>query len=192
MQQPQPNNNFVPQPSFNTNYLQQLVPNPKNITDPTTVARDQNGYNAMHNITNPNENGNVIAAWAEGNGNGNNVNQIRCYYYKGLGHYAKNCTVRPKKRDAAYLHTQLLIAQKEEARIQLQAEEFDLMVAVGDIDEIQEVNASCILMENLQQASTSSTQTDKALVYDSDGSAELHNYENCYNNDIFNMFTQKE
>ncbi|GKA20201.1 retrovirus-related pol polyprotein from transposon TNT 1-94 [Tanacetum coccineum] len=37
MQQPQPNNNFVPQPSFNTNYLQQPVPNPEDISDPTTA-----------------------------------------------------------------------------------------------------------------------------------------------------------
>ncbi|GJV48337.1 retrovirus-related pol polyprotein from transposon TNT 1-94 [Tanacetum coccineum] len=43
-----------------------------------------------------------------------------------------------------------------------------------------------------QQASTSGTQTDKALVYDLDGSAEVHEYENCYNNDILNMFTQEE
>nr|GFA61165.1 hypothetical protein [Tanacetum cinerariifolium] len=39
------------------------------------------------------------------------------------------------------------------------------------LDEIEEVNANCILMANLQQASTSGTQTDKAPVYDSDGSA---------------------
>nr|GFC35890.1 hypothetical protein [Tanacetum cinerariifolium] len=37
---------------------------------------------------------------------------------QGVGHYARNCTVRPKRRDAAYLQTQLLIAQKEEAGIQ--------------------------------------------------------------------------
>ncbi|GKF38679.1 hypothetical protein Tco_0118740, partial [Tanacetum coccineum] len=43
------------------------------------------------------------------------------------GHLARNCTVRPRRRDAAYLQIQLLIAQKEEAGIQLQAEEFDLM-----------------------------------------------------------------
>nr|GFB39409.1 hypothetical protein [Tanacetum cinerariifolium] len=41
-----------------------------------------------------------------------------------------------------------------------------------DLDEIEEVNANCNLMANLQQASTSGTQSDKALVYDSDGSAE--------------------
>ncbi|GKF92677.1 hypothetical protein Tco_0279396, partial [Tanacetum coccineum] len=34
--------------------------------------------------------------------------------------------------------------------------------------------------------------TDKAPVYDSDGSAEVHNYDNCYDNEIFNMFTQEE
>nr|GEU49737.1 reverse transcriptase domain-containing protein [Tanacetum cinerariifolium] len=66
-----------------------------------------------------------------------------------LGHLARNCIVRPRRRNDAYLQTQLLIAQKEEAGIQLQAKEFDLM-----------------------QASTSGTQTDKAPVYDSDGSAE--------------------
>nr|GEV77920.1 hypothetical protein [Tanacetum cinerariifolium] len=75
--------------------------------------------------------------------------------------------------------------------IQLQAEEFYLMVDAADLDEIEEVNANCILMANLQQASTSGTQTDKAPVYDSDGSAEVHNYENCDDNEIFNMFTQE-
>ncbi|GKF51956.1 retrovirus-related pol polyprotein from transposon TNT 1-94 [Tanacetum coccineum] len=110
---------------------------------------------------------------AEGNAPGNNGNQIRCYNCRGLGHLARNCTVRPWRRDTAYLQTQLLIAQKEEAGIQLQAEEFDLMAVAADLDEIVEVNANCILMANLQQASTSGTQTDNAPVYDSDGSAEV-------------------
>nr|GEV78633.1 hypothetical protein [Tanacetum cinerariifolium] len=46
-----------------------------------------------------------------------------------------------------FARTKLLIAQKEEAGIQLQAEKFDLMVVVGDIDEIDKVNANCILMQ---------------------------------------------
>ncbi|GJS69090.1 zf-CCHC domain-containing protein [Tanacetum coccineum] len=65
-------------------------------------------------------------------------------------------------------------------------------IAHRDLDEIKEVNANCILMANLQQASTSGTQTDKAPVYDSDGSAEVQPYENCYDNEIFYMFTQEE
>nr|GEX70301.1 hypothetical protein [Tanacetum cinerariifolium] len=117
---------------------------------------------------------------------------IRRYNYGGLGHLARNCKVRPRRRDVAYLQTQLLIAQKEEARIQLQAEEFDLMAAATNLDEIEDVNANCILMANLQQALTSGTQTDKAPIYDSDGSAKVHHLENCYYNDIFNMFTQEE
>ncbi|GJV98284.1 hypothetical protein Tco_1553536 [Tanacetum coccineum] len=99
-------------------------------------VRNQNGYNAVQNVGNQNENynrdGNVVAARAKGNGSENNRNPI------------------------------------------------------------EEVNTNCILMANLQQASTSGTQTDKAFVYDSDGSAEVHHSKNCYDNDIFNMFTQEE
>nr|GEW83426.1 agamous-like MADS-box protein AGL82 [Tanacetum cinerariifolium] len=80
--------------------------------------------------------------------------------------------------------------KKEEAGIQLQAEEYDLMAAAVDLDKIKEVNANCILMANLQQASTSGTQTNSTPVYDTDRSAEVH--ENCDDNEIFNMFTQEE
>ncbi|GJT63429.1 retrovirus-related pol polyprotein from transposon TNT 1-94 [Tanacetum coccineum] len=248
IKQPQPNKNFIPQPSFNMNYMQQPMPNPKDITYPTTVMNmtlvlmvksfklnystptnnnqrissnprnrqiaqpgmnlgqdrqmqmvgvqnvgnpvvqnaaqnpgvqnvgNQIGLIVVLGIANPNANqignSNVVAAPAEGNGNGNNGNQISCYNCRGLGHYARNCIVMPRRRDAAYLQTHLLIAQKEEAGIQLQAEEFDLMAATWDLEEIEEVNANCILMANLQQASTSGTQTDKAPVYDLDGIVE--------------------
>ncbi|GJU30877.1 hypothetical protein Tco_1174466 [Tanacetum coccineum] len=85
---------------------------------------NQNGLIVVSGIANqnPNGNGNVVAARAEGNAIGNN--------------------------------------------------EFDLMAAATDLDEIEELNANCILMANLQQASTSGTQTDNAPVYDSDGSTE--------------------
>nr|GEV81833.1 hypothetical protein [Tanacetum cinerariifolium] len=129
---------------------------------------------------------------AEGNAAGHNGNQIRCYNCRGVGYFVRNCMVKPRRRDAAYLQTRLLIAQKEEAGIQLQAEEFDPMAIAADLDEIEEVNANCILMANLQQASTSDTQTDKAPVYNTDRSAGVHNYNDSYDNDIFNMFTQEE
>nr|GFA48334.1 hypothetical protein [Tanacetum cinerariifolium] len=78
---------------------------------------------------------------------GHNGNQIRCYNYRGVGHFARNCTVKPRRKDAAYGNgqTQLLIAQKEEAGIQLQAEEFDLMAAAAVLDEIEEEQCTELL-----------------------------------------------
>ncbi|GJY58195.1 hypothetical protein Tco_0458087 [Tanacetum coccineum] len=99
---------------------------------------NQNGFIVVSRIANqnPNVNGNVVAARAGGNAIVNNGNQIRRYNCRGLSHLARNCTVRPRRRDAAYLQTQLLIAQKEEAGIQLQAKEFDLMAVAANLDEI--------------------------------------------------------
>nr|GEZ65979.1 hypothetical protein [Tanacetum cinerariifolium] len=87
--------------------------------------------------------------------------------------------------------TSNVVAARAEG-IQLQAEEFDFMAAAGNLDEIEEVNPNSILMVNLQQASTSGTQHDMAPVYDTDSSAEVQLNDNCYDNEIFNMFTQEE
>nr|GFB13829.1 hypothetical protein [Tanacetum cinerariifolium] len=93
------------QSSFNQNYLQQPMPNPEDITDLTTYAGQNAGNPAGYNdvIGNQNQigNGNLVAARAEGNAAGQNENKIRCYNCRGVGHYARNCTVRPRRRDAA-------------------------------------------------------------------------------------------
>ncbi|GKA17856.1 retrovirus-related pol polyprotein from transposon TNT 1-94 [Tanacetum coccineum] len=83
-------------------------------------------------------------------------------------------------------------AEANEAWIKLTFEEFDFMAAIGACEETKRENANCTLENNLQQASTTGTQSDKAPVYDSDKSAEVHLSKTCYDNDIFNMFTQEE
>nr|GFD12506.1 hypothetical protein [Tanacetum cinerariifolium] len=75
-------------------------------------VRNQNGLIGVQGNGNQNQigNGNLVAVRVEGNAAGHNGNQIRCYNCRGP-----------------------LIAQKEEAGIQLQAEEYDLMAVAADL-----------------------------------------------------------
>nr|GEY10439.1 hypothetical protein [Tanacetum cinerariifolium] len=89
------------------------------IYDFLKMNQDENGGNpnglvVVPGIANQYGTGNIVAPRAEGTRNGN---QARCYNCRGLGHIARNCTARPRRRGAAYLRTQLLIAQKEEAGV---------------------------------------------------------------------------
>nr|GEV13191.1 hypothetical protein [Tanacetum cinerariifolium] len=128
-------NKYNPQPSLNQNFMQPPMTSLEDINDPTkamnatlilfakafqltapTNNNQRSSSNPCNLIANQNRTGNVVDARAEGTGNGN---QSRCYNCRGLGHIVRNYAARPKRRDAAYLQTQLLIAQKEEAGIQL-------------------------------------------------------------------------
>nr|GFB19409.1 hypothetical protein [Tanacetum cinerariifolium] len=157
------------------NYMQQPMTNPKDITDPTTAMNMVLALMAKAfklNYSTPTNNKQRISS----NPRNRQIAQpgIRLL----------------KTQEFRMMEFRIKIGMKEEAGIQLQAKEYDLMAAAADLDEIEEVNANCVLMANLQQASSSGTQTDSAPVYDSDGSAKVH--ENCDNNEIFNMFTQEE
>nr|GEX21897.1 putative ribonuclease H-like domain-containing protein [Tanacetum cinerariifolium] len=143
--------------------------NQRTSSNPRNLAQNQQGFNAW-------KNGGIQGAQNAGVQSGGNQNGL--VVVPGIASHSETGNVvaaraeaMPRRRDDAYLQTRLLIAQKEEAGIQLQAKEFDFMATAGDLDEIEEVNANCILMANLQQASTSGTQHDRAPVYDTDGSA---------------------
>ncbi|GJW95954.1 hypothetical protein Tco_0175626 [Tanacetum coccineum] len=137
------------------------------------IVENINGLSVVPEIANQYANGNVVTTPAEGNGNGINGNLKRCYNYRGEGHYASNCTIKPRKRDVAYLQQQLQIAQEKEAWIQSTQEEFEFMTVADAHEETERVKVNCTSDDTLQQASTSGTQFDNAPVYDSDGSAKL-------------------
>nr|GEY30940.1 retrovirus-related Pol polyprotein from transposon TNT 1-94 [Tanacetum cinerariifolium] len=123
------------------------------------IVENMNGLSVVLKITNQYGNRNVVTAPTEGNGNVINGNPIRCYNCQGEGHYTNNCTVKLRKQDSAYLQQQLQIAQEEEAGIQRTQEEFKFM-DVADASE--ETEANYILENNLQHASTSGAQSNKA------------------------------
>nr|GEW29944.1 hypothetical protein [Tanacetum cinerariifolium] len=152
------------QSSFNQNYLQQPMLNPEDITDPTTamnmaLALMSNAFKL--NYSTPTNNNQRISS------NPRN-RQI----------------AQPENGNQNQIGNGNIVAAHAEGNIDRQngnqircyncrgVEEYDLMAAAADLDEIEEVNGNCILMANLQQASTLGTRTDSAPVYDTDGSAE--------------------
>ncbi|GJZ64990.1 hypothetical protein Tco_0621686 [Tanacetum coccineum] len=135
-----PHNRQIAQPGMNMGQDKQMLMVDDNVGNQFRknvglIIGNQNGYNAVHYV-------------------GNQVGQ-NAVQNLGDGHYARNYSVRLRKKDVAYLQTQLQNAQTEEEGIQLNPEEFDFMVAAGAYEEIEEVNANHTLEDNLQQASTS-------------------------------------
>ncbi|GJS45633.1 crossover junction endonuclease EME1B-like protein [Tanacetum coccineum] len=97
-----PRNSQIAQPGINTSQdirMQMFDDNNPSIQN----VENMNGLSVVPEIANQYRNGTVVTARAEGNGNGINVNQIRCYNCQGEGHHASNCTVKPWEQDVAYL-----------------------------------------------------------------------------------------
>nr|GEU35240.1 hypothetical protein [Tanacetum cinerariifolium] len=185
------------QPSFNQNYIQQTMPNFEDITDPTTAMNMTLALIAKAfrlNYSTPTNNNQRISsnprnwqiAQSENLTGYNDVQNIRnqngLIGVQGNGNQNQigngNLVAARAERNAAGQNGNQIRCYN--------------CRGVADLDKIEEVNANCISMANLQQASTSGTQSDKAPVYDSDGSAKVHDYENYDDNEIFNMFTQEE
>nr|GEY16815.1 hypothetical protein [Tanacetum cinerariifolium] len=139
------------QPSYNQNYMQQPMPNPKYTTDPTTAMNMALALMAKAfklNYSTPTNNNQKISS-------------------------------NPRNRQIA----QPGMNMGQDGQMQM----------VGECREsgCSESKSSESRAEG-NATGHNGTQTDKSPVYDSDGSAEVHDYENCYDNEIFNMFTQEE
>ncbi|GJR41886.1 hypothetical protein Tco_1309989 [Tanacetum coccineum] len=179
--------------------MQQPMPNPEDITDPTNAINMALILMAKAfklNYSTPTNNNQRFSSSPRNRQiaqpgmnlgkdrqmqmvGGNGGNHIRQYIGQNVGNHNRyNVVQNVRNQNANQNVNGNVVAARAEGH--------------GNLDEIGKVNSKCILMANLQQASTSSTQTDKALVYDSNGSAEVYHSENCYDNDILNMFTQEE
>nr|GEU94580.1 hypothetical protein [Tanacetum cinerariifolium] len=141
------------------NYMQQPMQNPEDISDPTTAmnmalvlmakAYKQNYTTLTNNnqiiSSNPHnrqitQSGNHIGynAWNHNEYNNGLIVVLEIANQNGNGNVV-----------ATRAEGNVIDCSKGKAKIQLQAGEFDLMVVAADCEEIEEVNANCILMANL-------------------------------------------
>nr|GEW86262.1 hypothetical protein [Tanacetum cinerariifolium] len=111
----------------------------------TILIGNQNRYNAIQNARNR---------------VGQNVvqNPDKVLQLQRIGSLCQELHSQTKEKGCCLSLDSVIDSQKEKVGIQLQAEELYLMASACDIDEIEKVNANCILMANLQQASTSEEQ----------------------------------
>nr|GFB36126.1 hypothetical protein [Tanacetum cinerariifolium] len=136
------------QSSLNQNYLQQPMQNPEDIMDPTTAMNMALALMAKAfklNILNSNQ------------------------------QQSENF-IKPKEQadcSTGYEHGSRQ-TNADGWRVQNVGNSNGLMGVQGNgnQNQIGNVNANCILMANLQQASTSGTQSDSTPIYDTDGSRE--------------------
>nr|GEX23090.1 hypothetical protein [Tanacetum cinerariifolium] len=172
------------QPSFNLNYLQQPMTNPKDITDSTNVMNMALALMAKVfklNYSTPTNNNQRISSNPKnrqiaqpGNPAGYNdviENQVN-----------QNDVQNPRIQNVGNQNGLIgvqgngnLVAARADGNAARQNRNQIRCYncrGIVDLDEIKKVNANCILMANLQKASTSGTQTDNAPVYDTDGLAE--------------------
>nr|GEX49016.1 zf-CCHC domain-containing protein/DUF4219 domain-containing protein/UBN2 domain-containing protein [Tanacetum cinerariifolium] len=155
IQQPLPNNNYNPQPSFNQNYMQQPMINLDDISDLTTVMSMllvliAKSFKLKYSTpTNNNQRISSNPRNRQITQPGMNMGQDRQMQMVGV----QNPSVQNVRNPNG-----LIVIPG---------------IANPNANQNRNGNANCILMANLYQASTSGTQTDKAHVYDSDGSAEF-------------------
>nr|GEZ74078.1 hypothetical protein [Tanacetum cinerariifolium] len=153
------------QSSFNQNYLQQPMPNPEDIIDPTTAMNMALALMAkafkLNYSTPTNNNQRIslnprnrkIAQPGQNAGNPAGYNDV-------IGNQIRNGNLVAARAEGN-------AAGKNGNHIRCYncrgVEEYDHMAAAADLDEIEEVNVNCILMANLQQASTSEEQYTELL-----------------------------
>ncbi|GJW48970.1 hypothetical protein Tco_0080616 [Tanacetum coccineum] len=211
LQHPQPNNNFVQQPSFNTNYMPQPMQNLIDSSDLITamnkaLALIAKAFKINTIPTNNNQRSSLIPRnnqIAQPDMNTSQEIKMQMVDDNNPGiQIVENMNGLSVVSEISnqYGNVNVVIAlaegngngiNEEEAGIQSTQEEFEFMAAVDAYEETDRVKVNFTSEDTLQQASTSGTQSDNAPFYDSDGPTEVPKAENCYDHDIYNMLTHE-
>nr|GEW95813.1 hypothetical protein [Tanacetum cinerariifolium] len=142
------------QPSFNQNYLQQPMPNPEDITNPTTAMNMSLALMAKVfklNYSTPTSNNQRISS----NPRNRQIAQpgINMGQDRQIQMVIQNTVQNPRVQNVG----------NPNGLIGVQGNGNQNQIGNADLDEIEEVNANCILMANLQQASTLEEQYTELL-----------------------------
>ncbi|GJX39961.1 hypothetical protein Tco_0254951 [Tanacetum coccineum] len=114
--------------------------------------------------------------------NSRNALNIQCYNYNEKGHFARVC-LKPRVRDFNYLKEQMLLAKKDEAGVELIDEKNDFLLAdVPDSEELEELNATYIMMDRLQFVNNDSKA---GPLYDSYFANEVNDSQTSLINEMF-------
>nr|GEY36018.1 retrovirus-related Pol polyprotein from transposon TNT 1-94 [Tanacetum cinerariifolium] len=194
------NNKYNPQPSLNQNFMQPPMTSLEDINDPTEAmnaalilfakAFQLSAPTNNNQRTSSNPRNRQLSQLVMNMGQDRLTQNVGGNGGKQFGQYAGQVAQNQEGFNA----WQNGIANQSGTGnvVAARAEGTGNEIKPGDLDEIEEVKANCILMANFQQASTSGTQHDRAPIYDTVGSAEVQLNDNCYDNEIFNMFTEEE
>nr|GEV38154.1 ribonuclease H-like domain-containing protein [Tanacetum cinerariifolium] len=166
------NNKYNPQSSLNQNFMQPPMTSLEDINDPTVAMNAAlilfaKAFQLSMNMSQDRQIQNL---------GGNGGNQFGQYARQVNGLVVVPGIANQNGTGNIVAARVRVLKMGNKRGIHLQVKEFDFMATAGDLDKIEEVNANCILMANLQHASTSGTQPNKAPIYDTDGSVENDNH----------------
>nr|GEX60705.1 hypothetical protein [Tanacetum cinerariifolium] len=102
-----------------------IIKYPKNINNSSRIERLTGQYDNQRAIT-------VLGARDTIGTQVVHQGRIQCFNYKGFGHYAKECRAPKRDKDYAYHKEKMLLCKKQDAWIQLSAEQEEIFYDINE------------------------------------------------------------